>query len=304
MKEIILVMDNDPTYAKKFCNQANKLYSKKYNFLTFTSMKQMKTYANENKIIGIVISDAYEESIDDIKQKSIYVLNEKNKKTTKEGKKTYLFKLQNINSILSVIDADLNNRSEKMKSKDDSSCKLYLYFSPSYIKNKYEIVKKIAKAVSKKKKTLVIDLDEFDNYKGSVGLSNIIYEYKENTIDEEKIMHEVVCEKEQEIIKSVTYPEDYNVISNIDLANIINEITKLSYDYVFVNADQSYNRCQYILSDSDALVLMREKGGVKTDKFRTYLKSENQFDMKKVTVLDTDKLDKAYLSAFCKENFS
>ena len=42
MKEIILVMDNDPTYAKKFCNQANKLYSKKYNFLTFTSMKQMK----------------------------------------------------------------------------------------------------------------------------------------------------------------------------------------------------------------------------------------------------------------------
>lgn len=303
MKEIVMVMDVDPIYSKKFCNQANKLLGKKYNFITFNNVKQMKKYADDNKVEGLVVSDLLIENLDDVKVKEFYLLNEKEKKTRKEGKKTYIYKLQNVKGILEVIDSEISKKYEKNKGKLNESCRLFLYYSPTYIKNKFELIKRIAKAISKKKKVLIVDFDEFDNYKGMVGMSNIIYDYKESSLDQEKLMKEIVTEKDQDFIKSVTYPEDFNVITNIDLANIVNEITKLNYDYIFVNADMSFVKCQYILNDADSVILIRGKDSTKSDKFKSYLKSENQIDIKKVTILDMEKLDKAYLSAFCKQCF-
>ena len=303
MKEIVMVMDVDPIYSKKFCNQANKLLGKKYNFITFNNVKQMKKYADDNKVEGLVVSDLLIENLDDVKVKEFYLLNEKEKKTRKEGKKTYIYKLQNVKGILEVIDSEISKKYEKNKGKLNESCKLFLYYSPTYIKNKFELIKRIAKAISKKKRVLIVDFDEFDNYKGMVGMSNIIYDYKESSLDQEKLMKEIVTEKDQDFIKSVTYPEDFNVITNIDLANIVNEITKLNYDYIFVNADMSFVKCQYILNDADSVILIRGKDSTKSDKFKSYLKSENQIDIKKVTILDMEKLDKAYLSAFCKQCF-
>ena len=303
MKEIIMVMDEDPIYSKKFCNQANKLLGKKYNFLTFSNINQMKKYADDNKVEALVVSESFAENIDDVKVKEIYLLNEKEKKTRKEGKRTFVYKLQNIKEILDVIDAEISKRNEKNKGKTNDGCKLVLYYSPSYIKNKFELVKRIAKAVSKKKRVLIVDFDEFDNYKGAVGLSNVFYDYKENILDLDKLQHEIVTDKDQDMIKSVTYPEDFNVVTNIDLANIVNEITKLNYDYVFVNADMSYLKCQYLINDADSLILIRGKDDIKSDRFKSYLKTENQIEMKKLTILDMEKMDKAYLSAFCKQCF-
>ena len=87
-----------------------------------------------------------------------------------------------------------------------------MYYSPTYIKNKFELVKRIAKVISKKKKVLIVDFDEFDNYKGMVGLSNIIFDYKESLLDKERLMKEITTEKEQDFIKSVTYPEDFKTV--------------------------------------------------------------------------------------------
>lgn len=303
MKEILMVLDEDPTYSKKFCNQANKLLGKKYNFLTFTNINQMKKYAEDNKVEGLVTTDSFTENLDDIKAQTFYLLNEKDKKTRKEGKRNYIYKLQNVKNILEFIDADLSKKYENGRIKSDESCKMFLYYSPSYIKNKMDIVKKIAKAISKKKRVLIVDLDEFDNYKGSVGLSNIIYDYKENNLNSEKIIREIINEKDQDIIKSVTYPEDFNVINYVDIANIVNEIIKLDYDYVFVNADTSFTKSQCLFNDADNVVIMRDKDVSRSDKLKVYLKNENQFDMNKITIFDTTKIDRAYLIAFCKQNF-
>ena len=269
MKEIIMVMDDDPIYSKKFCNQANKLYGKKYTFLTFANLKLMRKYAEDNKVESLVVTENFIENLDDVKVKSFYILNEKDKKTRREGKKIYVYKLQNVKLILDVIDSDLNKKFEKNKGKE-------------------------------KKRVLVLDLDEFSNYKGNVGLSNIIFDYKEDMITEEKLKKEIMVEKDIDFIKSVTYPEDFNVINNIDLANIVQEIVKLGYDFVFVNADMSYIKCQYLLMDADGVVIMKDKDKEIIDMFKAYLKTENNFDYKKITEFDVGKLDKAYASAFCK----
>lgn len=303
MKDVILIMDEDTSYSKKFCNQANKLLGKKYIFLTFTNIKSMNEYLLDNKIEALVISDYFLDKIEDIGVNLIYVLNEKDKNFRKEGKKVYTYKLQSVKNILDALDKDIEEKNVNRRVNTSETSKLVIFFSPSYIKNKNEIVKRISKYISKKKKVLILELDEFDNYKGKVGLSNIIFGYKEKNLNFDALNKEIVVEKEQDYIKSITYPEDYNVINNIDLANIVNELLKLQYDYIFVNADMSFVRCQYILNDSDIVVLFKEKNNVKNDNFKHYLRNENTIDFKKVHELDLNKLDKSYLTAFTKQVF-
>lgn len=302
MKEVIVVMDQDPTYSKKFCNQAIKLYGKKYIFLSFQSAKRLKEYAKENKIESIIISDEIKEFVEDINANKIYILNEKYNKTKKEGKKIYVYKFQNIKSILSIVEEDIDKKCKNEVTSGLKDTKIVLFFSPVFIKNKMEILKKMSKIMSKNAKTLIVDIDEFTNYKGAVGLSNIIYNYKENNLDLERIRKEIVCEKDQDYIKSVTYPDDFSVINNIDLANIINEVKNLDYNYIFVNADSSFIKCQYIANDSDIIILINDKNNATIDSFKNYVTIENQIDYKKIFELDSTKADKAYLSAFVGEN--
>ncbi|MBQ2205326.1 MAG: hypothetical protein II411_05480, partial [Lachnospiraceae bacterium] len=145
MKEIIMVMDEDPIYSKKFCNQAIKILGKKYAFLTFQNMKEARNYASDNKVESLVTSDAYSENVDDINVNSLYILNEKDKKVRREGKRTFVYKLQNVNNILEVLDDDIVKKHEKTRTRNDTKCKLILFYTPVYIKNKAEIIKKMAR---------------------------------------------------------------------------------------------------------------------------------------------------------------
>ena len=303
MKRIILVMDEDTDYSKKFCNQSNKILGKKYIFLTFSSLKLMNEYASNNKVEAVITQDELYEKVEEIDTNFIYLLNEKEKNLRKEGKITFIYKLQSIKNILETLDKDIEKRYENKKLLNNNSSKLVTFYSPSFIKNKREIIKRISKYIQKKKKCLIVDLDEFDNYKGKVGLSNIIYDYKEGNLSSENLKKEIVTEKEQDYIKSITYPEDYNVITNIDIGNILNEFLNLPYDYIFVNADMSFARCQYIISDSDIIVLFKDKNNEKNEIFKQYLKNENIVDLKKVNEIDLVKLDKTYLTAFSKQVF-
>ena len=303
MKRIILVMDEDTDYSKKFCNQSNKILGKKYIFLTFSSLKLMNEYASNNKVEAVITQDELYEKVEEIDTNFIYLLNEKEKNLRKEGKITFIYKLQSIKNILETLDKDIEKRYENKKLLNNNSSKLVTFYSPSFIKNKREIIKRISKYIQKKKKCLIVDLDEFDNYKGKVGLSNIIYDYKEGNLSSENLKKEIVTEKEQDYIKSITYPEDYNVITNIDIGNILNEFLNLPYDYIFVNADMSFVRCQYIISDSDIIVLFKDKNNEKNEIFKQYLKNENIVDLKKVNEIDLVKLDKTYLTAFSKQVF-
>lgn len=302
MKKIIMILDDDPLYSKKFCNQAIKLYGKKYLFLAFNNLKAVKEYSDENKTESLIVSESFIDNIEDIKVNTFYILNEKNRTVRKEGKKLFIYKLQNIKTILEMIDVDTCKKSESEK-EIDTSCKLITFYSPITVKNKIEVLKKIAKYVSKKKKVLIVDVDEFSNYKGNVGLSNIIYDYKENELDSEKVKKEIINEKDQDYIKSTTYPEDFNVITSIDLANIVNEIRNAGYDYIFFNADNSYTKSQYIFNDSDMIILVKEKDNENMDIFKKYIKNENKNDMKKFTEFDMQKNDRAYMTAFVKQCF-
>ena len=109
-----------------------------------------------------------------------------------------------------------------------------------------------------------------------------------------------MIEKNQLIINSVTYPEDMNVISNVELANIIEKMLELPYDYIFINADASYAKNQYLFSDADAIVLLRDNNGERVDKIKTHLRSDNLIETEKICDINMSKVDRAYLIDFSK----
>ena len=295
MKENILVIDEDIDYSKKFCNQGNKLYGDKYLFLYFSNLKSVKEYIEDNKKSNLIISSHLVNSLDDMTGGLTFILNEDEKEIKRDGRRTQVYKLQNVKNILKLVDEDLNQIDGKLRTITKGKTKIVIFYATDYVKNKFELVKRIAKYISKKCKVLIVDLDEFENYKGKSGLSNIIFNYKEDRLDTENIEKEIEIEKNLLIIKSVTYPEDMSVISSIDLANIIEKMTDLSYDFIFINADTSYVRSEYIFKMADEIVLIKEGNDERADKMKTHLRNDNLIDISKICEINMGRVARAYL---------
>ena len=303
MKEIICLLDLDTDYEKKFCNTATKYYGKKYIFLSFNDINSLNDYVKNNNINSLIFtSNFYNEVKDEISNKNIknnYVLTEKKVNNYREGKYYYFYKFQNINNILEVIDKDINIET---KLKTISNAKLITIYSPYDFKEKDDIAIKLTKQLNKKNKTLFIDLKEFENYKNSIGFSNIIFHYKENNLTDENIISEIINE-DFDMIKSVSFPEDFSIINNIDLANIINYIRKFKYDYIIVNADNSYVKNLYLLNDSDKIILVDniKNDNEKVNYFKNYITKSNIVDIKKIIELKIDKSKKNLITNLIKD---
>ena len=300
MKEKICLYDIDNVYGKKFCNTATKILGDAYIFMYFKNIKALKEFATENKISGIICPIFALEEIREMDVDKFYALSETSVETYEEGKTKFIYKYQKLNNILKIIDEDREITNSKNKIVSGKS-KLIIFYTEKKINKNDEIVKKIAKSISKIKTVLLIYLDEFENYKSYKGLSNIIYLYKENNLNIDGIKHEIELDKmiNVDIIHSVTYPDDFNVVTNIDLSNIVNYIRNLDYDYLLISTDESYVKNQYILQDADQIITIRDEnfdGNV----FKSYIKSQNVININKITEFVVDKTKRNQIGSFVK----
>ncbi len=300
MKEKICLYDVDNVYGKKFCNTATKILGDNFIFMYFKNIKALKEFATENKITGIICPTFSIEEIREIDVDRFYALSETNVETYEEGKTKFIYKYQKLNNILKIIDRDRELVNGKNKIISGKS-KLVIFYTEKKISKSDEIIKKIAKSISKTKTVLLIYLDEFENYKSYKGISNIIYLYKENNLNIDGIRHEIELDKmiNVDIIHSVTYPDDFNVITNIDLSNIVNYIRNLDYDYLLISTDESYVKNQYVLQDADLIITIRDEN-ISGNIFKSYIKSQNIININKITEFVVDKTKRNQVSTFVK----
>ena len=305
MKDIICIISVDNSYSKKFVSQATKLLGKKYLFLAFTSIKALIEYTHDNNVFAVIIEENTIKDFSEVKAKYFYILCEKKGEPRKDGRKTYVYKLQNAKKIFDIVDEDANKEKKEDEKLTGNKNKLVVFYTPYDMDSLSDKVRKVAKYTNKKRKTLLIYLDEYSNYKSSEGLSNIIFNYKENLIDEKNITKEINFDDEVDTIKSVAYPEDFSVINNIDLSNIINHIRNLDYEYVFLVCDSSYVKNQYLFNDADKIIVMYEdlKKVDKIDKFKSFVKSQSSFDIAKIINYKENKEMKNYNQSFARDVF-
>ena len=302
MKKNICVLDEDLGYSKKFCNKSIKVYGDKYVFLYFSNFEGLLKFVDENNVSAVVLSEFFIEKHNEINVDRIYILTE-SKNEIKNGKFQYINKIQNINNILEKIDLDLEEKNKRNNSENNIKTKIISLYSPYYIEDKKEICIKLARQINKKNNVLVIDFDEFDNYKKTVGLSNIIYAFKQDNLNKNLLNKELMFDKDVKIINSVAYPEDLSIMSNVELSNMINQFRDFEYDYIFLNLDNSFSRNQYIFTESDYIIIYKNdnKLSKNIDIFKSYLRLENNIDMKKVTEFTIEKNAKNPYLKFIKE---
>lgn len=306
MKDIVCILDDDNNYTKKFSNIATKIYGKDYLFLAFNNIKNLIEYSENNVVTSIITGIHYEEEMKIIKARFVYILKEVNNNILKDGRFTYLYKYQNIKNILEIVDKDIKSLYDKHKQRSEQDTEIIAFYSPYEYREINEFLIKLSKYLNKTYKTLIINTDEYSNYKSNIGLSNIIYEYKENNLSIDNIKHEIANDKGIDIINSVSYPDDFNVITNIDLSNIANSIRMLDYKYIIINMDTSFVKNEYMMVEADKLVLYQFNDNDKDrfDLFRSYVKSQCLIDMNKLYSVFIDKSKKNCVRAFVKDYIS
>ena len=303
MKDIICILDEDNSYTKKFSNTATKIYGKEYVFLSFTDIKNLIEYTQNNNVTSIITNMNYEEETKNIKSKYIYILKDVNNDTSKDGRYVYLYKYQSIIKILEVVDRDIKALYDKHKQRSELDTEIIAFYSPYEYREIIDFLIRTVKYLTKTDKSLLINLDEYSNFKSNIGLSNIIYEYKEQNLNIDSIKHEIENDKGIDIIKSVSYPDDFNVLTNIDLSNIINSIRMLDYKYIILNLDTSFVKNEYLMVEADKLLLYQfdENDKYRLDALKSYIKSQCLIDMSKLSSVFIDKSKKNYIRSFVKD---
>lgn len=293
MKETICFIDTNEKYVKKLNNYAIKKYGKDYLFLCFSNVKSLIDYTEDNKVKSVVLSHDFEKDIKYISSKFYYVQTEKKGESKKDGNIKYIYKYQKADELLKNIDNDIKKDSEK-NIKIKSKTKIVVFYSPYQSKDKIDKLYKLYRHISKKKNVLLVDLDEYNNFMGDTGFSNIIYKYKENLLTYEAMISEIKEEEGIKIIKGVSYPEDYAVINNVDLSNIISEFREIEYDYIFVDCDISFLRNQYLFVDCDYLLVFDggKQDTKRSDIFMKYIEEQNMINIKKVKRFNKDNNEK------------
>lgn len=303
MKDIVCILDDDNNYTKKFSNTATKMYGKEYVFLSFTDIKKLKDYAQNNAVTSIITNILYEEETKNIKASFVYILKDVNNNILRDGRYIYLYKYQNIKKILEVVDRDIKSLYDKHKQRSELDTEIIVLYSPYEYREIDDFLIKLTKYLSKTEKTLLVNLDEFSNFKSNIGFSNLIYEYKENNLNIDSIKHEITNDKGIDIINSVSYPDDFNVITNIDLSNIVNSIRMLDYKYIILKMDTSFVKSEYVMVEADKLILYQfdENDKQRLDALKSYVKSQCFIDMSKLYTVFIDKTKRNYVRSFVKD---
>ncbi|MBO6134725.1 MAG: hypothetical protein J6O09_03025, partial [Lachnospiraceae bacterium] len=179
MKESILVLNEDLDYSKRFCSKANRMYGDKYLFLFLPNLDSLKEYIKKENSKNLILSDSLVEKIDDTYNGKVFVLDEERREIQKNDNHLSIYKFQNIKNILEIVDENIERNVIEDEKHFVNKSKLVTFYGFGGMKGKTEIVKKIAKYLQKKRSVLIVDIDEFDNYKEKRGLSGIIFNYKE-----------------------------------------------------------------------------------------------------------------------------
>lgn len=294
MKTKICVYDTDFIYGKRFCNAAMRIMGSKYIFMYFKDIKSLNEFKVENDVKAIITNSNHIEEVRELDVDFYYILTENDQGFLKEGKIKYIYKYQKINKILEAIDGDIKKMKDSLKIANEKKSKLIVIYAPEKFKDYELVTKKFIKAMSKKNNILYVRTEEYENFKGNIGFSNLIYQFKEDNLTMSSIKHEIINDNVLgvDILHSVAYPEDYNVINNMDFCNILNQIRDIEYEYVIVSLDESYVKNQYLFIDSDRIILIREPDMKVANIFKSYIKSQNSKELKKITEIVIDKNDK------------
>lgn len=299
MKKSILILDSDMLYAKKISNYGIKYMGKKYIFLFFTSIESFEKYQAKNPSAISLINIDLIGKIKHIKSELLFILtnepkqellNIKNIAKIFENEKiniNYVYKYSSADSILNYCISEYE-KIEKVETLTKS--KIYLVFSPIGRCGKTIFSYAFANELSKNKKVLYISLNNYESMGTEIGLSQVIYDFKNNKLNYENLVNQIKVNGNLSVLYGVSHPDDLSQVSPEEIDKIINEISVLlDYDIIIVDSDNNYSKSHFLFSSCEKIIFPTLKDEVskeKKNKFINFVKEQNIFDISKIHEID------------------
>jgi cellulose biosynthesis protein BcsQ len=299
MKKTILVLDNDIQYAKKISNFGIKYLGKKYIFLFFSDTASYEKYQNKNSSAISIINIDLVSKVKVVKSDMLFILTNESKQESLHIKSieklfeknnlsiNYVYKYSSADSILNYC---ISEYEKTIASSYESKSKIYLVFSPIGRCGKTIFAYTFANELAKTKKVLYISLNCYESMGTDMGLSHVIYDFKNNKLTYDSLLTQIKTKDNLSILYGVSHPNDLSQISPEEIDKIINEISSLlNYDIIIVDSDSSYSKSLFLFSTCDKILfptLNDEVSKQKRKRFLEFIKEQNIFDISKIQEVD------------------
>lgn len=245
MKKIMAVYDDDPKYAERLSDYVNRKEKGIFQAQAFTSKDRLEEFARKNDIDVLLTGNTADtEKIEEINSvHTIRLMEERN--LIKEEQGAGIYKYQSGDDIIRDVMAaycEMPGSENSFVGIFGKKKRIIGVYSPIGRCGKTSLSLAIGQLLAKEEKVLFLTLDMFTGFSSMLDerwkrdMSDLIYYYKQKRFSALRLNSVVYFLGDMAWIPPIGYPDDYNHITAVEMADFLIRILEVS-DYTTIVLD-------------------------------------------------------------------
>lgn len=246
MEKTLAIFNRDRLYTERLGAFLRRQRELPFQIHTFTDTEELRRFSRKKAIDLLLYGEECEAELGGISVSERVSLTESSGYTDKSR---FIYKYQSGELIARELASHYGDIKEEGGSRifmRDAS--VYMIFSPIGRSGKTAFAMELADALSENMRVLFVSMEEYGggeklSYGGSEGLSEAIYYFKENELDEDRL--KALCESRGglDILPGLRSPDDISMLSSQELGRFIACLSRCSvWDAVVLDTDSVISR--------------------------------------------------------------
>ena len=300
IRQVVAVCDNDVEYSNAFVSYMLKKKMIGFDYVGFSSPKQILEFSNNNKIAFLIISKTlFNENLEKLNCRTLF-LSEEN--TNLDNNSVY--KYQNINIILRKISTDFHLEIIKTEQQQVmlSVTRLIGIFSPIARCGKSLFSITMAGILANTQNVLYINMEAACGFDwayakdNEADISDLIYELRQGGLDQKTLEQSIKSNSIFDYIPAAECADDLKQIKNKDFTELLGMIFNLNkYGTVIIEFTELLDEYISFIGRADKIYMPALDDDISITKLRKFLNLLNRidgsFDKEKIVPLALPKCD-------------
>lgn len=300
IRQVVAVCDNDVEYSNAFVSYMLKKKMIGFDYVGFSSPKQILEFSNNNKIAFLIISKTlFNENLEKLNCRTLF-LSEEN--TNLDNNSVY--KYQNINIILRKISTDFHLEIIKTEQQQVmlSVTRLIGIFSPIARCGKSLFSITMAGILANTQNVLYINMEAACGFDwayakdNEADISDLIYELRQGGLDQKTLEQSIKSNSIFDYIPAAECADDLKQIKNKDFIELLGMIFNLNkYGTVIIEFTELLDEYISFIGRADKIYMPVLDDDISITKLRKFLNLLNRidgsFDKEKIVPLALPKCD-------------
>lgn len=282
MNRIIAIYDDESLYAERFAEYINRKNQIPFTVVSFSSISGLRDYLKQQKVDILLIGQGTKDLAEYRKQINQMMILHNGEPALPVPDCPAVYKYQSSDSIIREV-MTLYEAHDPVPVAGDwgGNCRIVGVFSPVNRCGKTAFSLIYAQMQAKECRTLYLNLEEYAGFshiiprEGRGDLSDVIYYFKQHSLDRVKLCSAVHSMGEADYIPPVRYPEDLDEIEPKELAGLLRQLGGIGrYEMLVVDIGAIGRAAAGLLGICDIIympVLEDRVSKAKVEEFKTYL---------------------------------